>query len=251
MGIAIEARDLSKQFNGFFAVKDVSLQVAENTIHGIIGPNGAGKTTLFNLLTSFLKPTHGSIHYRGRNITHLEPAAVSRLGLVRSFQISSVFDQLSARDNVRVALQGKEGGSYCFWRSTAALARFDDRADELLEMVGLTAYADTASGSLAYGRKRALELATTLALEPETLLLDEPMSGLGPEDIGPITELIRTVAKGRTVVMVEHNLPVVATLSDTITVLARGQLLASGTYAEVTANPEVITAYLGEDDDDE
>jgi branched-chain amino acid transport system ATP-binding protein len=241
----LETENLTKEFRGFVAVKDVSLKVKRHTIHALIGPNGAGKTTCFNLLTKFLDPTRGRIAYRGRDITAAKPADIARQGLVRSFQISAVFPHLSVLENVRVALQRKRGDSFDFWRSEAVLDRFNDRALELIDWVGLSEYAATVAVELPYGRKRALEIATTLALEPEMMLLDEPTAGMGHEDVGRISTLIKRVAQGRTVLMVEHNLSVVADLSDTITVLARGEVLAEGDYAAVSKNPDVIQAYMG------
>ena len=241
----LEATGLTKEFKGFVAVKNVDLRVRRHTIHALIGPNGAGKTACFNLLTHFLSPTAGRIHFNGREITGSSPAAIARMGLVRSFQISAVFPHLSVRENVRVALQRKLGNSFYFWRSQKVLERLDQRALELVESVGLGAFAELQAVELPYGRKRALEIATTLALEPEMMLLDEPMAGLGQEDIKRIAALIRAVAKDRTVLMVEHNMSVVADLSDTITVLARGEVLAEGTYATVSKEPAVIEAYVG------
>ena len=239
---------LTKEFRGFVAVNGVDLTVREGTIHALIGPNGAGKTTCFNLLTKFLQPTKGTIRFQGRDITGMKPAQVARLGLVRSFQISAVFAHLSALENVRIALQRARGASYDFWRSERVLTVYDDRARELLSDVGLTGYADTAAGQLSYGRKRALEIATTLAREPEMLLLDEPMAGMGNEDVDRIVALVKRIRTGRTILMVEHNLSVVEGLCDRITVLTRGRILAEGDYATVSANPEVIAAYLGSDD---
>ncbi len=241
----LEATGISKEFKGFVAVKNVDLRVRRHTIHALIGPNGAGKTTCFNLLTHFLTPTSGRIHYNGREITGSSPAAIARMGLVRSFQISAVFPHLAVRENVRVALQRKLGNSFHFWRSQRVLAQLDTRALELVEAVGLGEFAELPAVELPYGRKRALEIATTLALDPEMLLLDEPMAGLGQEDIRRIAQLIRTVARDRTVLMVEHNMSVVADLSDTITVLARGEVLAEGPYATVSKNPQVVEAYVG------
>jgi branched-chain amino acid transport system ATP-binding protein len=243
--LILETRGLSKDFRGFTAVQSVDLRVRRGTIHALIGPNGAGKTTVFNLLTKFLEPTGGRILYNGRDITGERPAAVARLGLVRSFQISAVFAHLSVRDNVRVALQRPLGDSFHFWRSQRVLDRLNDRAMALLGSVGLGEFAGQQAASLSYGRKRALEIATTLALDPEMMLLDEPMSGLGQEDIGRISALIRDAAENRTVLMVEHNLSVVADLSQVITVLTRGTILAEGDYATVSANPEVVEAYMG------
>ena len=236
---------LTKEFRGFTAVKGVDLRVRRGAIHALIGPNGAGKTTVFNLLTKFLEPTHGRIHYNGSDITAEKPAAIARRGMVRSFQISAVFPHLSVRENVRVALQRPLGTSFHFWRSERSLDRLNRRADELLDAVGLSDLVHATAVELPYGRKRALEIATTLALDPEMLLLDEPMAGMGHEDIGRISDLIRKVAATRTVLMVEHNLTVVADLSHTITVLTRGQILAQGSYEEVARNPEVVEAYMG------
>ncbi|EFH10892.1 ABC transporter ATP-binding protein [Pseudoroseomonas cervicalis] len=243
----LETDGMTKEFLGFVAVGDVSLKVRRGSIHGLIGPNGAGKTTCFNLLTKFLPPTRGSIRFDGRDITRLKPAEVARLGLVRSFQISAVFPHLSVLENVRVALQRARGGSFDFWRSDRLLQRYDARARELLEDVGLAAYAQLPAGQLPYGRKRALEIATTLALDPVMMLLDEPTAGMTAEDVDRIVALVKRVAEGRTVLMVEHNLKVVEGLCDTITVLTRGRVLAEGSYAEVSRNPEVIAAYLGTD----
>ncbi len=241
----LEATGLTKEFKGFVAVKNVNLRVRRHTIHALIGPNGAGKTTCFNLLTHFLTPTAGRISFKGRDITGSSPAAITRMGLARSFQISAVFPHLCVRENVRVALQRKLGISFHFWRSEGVLRALDRRALELVEAVGLSAFAELPAVELPYGRKRALEIATTLALEPEMMLLDEPMAGLGQEDIKRIAALIRTVARDRTVLMVEHNMSVVADLSDTITVLARGEVLAEGPYETVSRNPLVVEAYVG------
>jgi len=236
---------LTKEFRGFVAVSGVALSVREGSIHALIGPNGAGKTTCFNLLTKFLQPTRGTIRYRGQDITGLKPAQVARLGLVRSFQISAVFPHLTALENVRVALQRARGASFDFWRSEQVLGVYNDRATELLFDVGLTGYSDTPAGQLSYGRKRALEIATTLALDPQMMLLDEPTAGMTHEDVERIVALIQRVRAGRTILMVEHNLSVVEGLCDTITVLTRGRVLAEGDYATVSRNPEVIAAYLG------
>jgi branched-chain amino acid transport system ATP-binding protein len=236
---------LTKSFAGFTAVNGVDLQVRRGSIHALIGPNGAGKTTCFNLLTKFLQPTRGTIVYNGRDITRERPAEIARLGLVRSFQISAVFPQLPVKTNVRIALQRKRGDSFDFWRSETVLKEMDGEAMRLLEAVGLASFAELNAAELSYGRKRALEIATTLALEPEMMLLDEPMAGMGREDVQRIEALIRKVAKDRTILMVEHNLSVVASLSDRITVLARGQVLAEGDYAEVSKDPRVIEAYIG------
>jgi len=244
----LETEDLTKDFAGFIAVRAVNLRVARGSIHAMIGPNGAGKTTCFNLLTKFLAPTRGRIMFDGRDITALKPADVARLGLVRSFQISAVFPHLTVLENVRIALQRRRGGSYDFWRSKRVLHALDEPAMTLLADVGLTAYAAALAVELPYGRKRALEIATTLALDPKLLLLDEPMAGMGNEDISRISALIKTIAATRTVLMVEHNLSVVADLCDRITVLTRGQVLAEGDYQTVSADPAVREAYLGTGD---
>ncbi|MFN6953723.1 MAG: ABC transporter ATP-binding protein [Acetobacteraceae bacterium] len=241
----LETDGLTKEFRGFLAVSDVTLRVERGSIHGLIGPNGAGKTTCFNLLTKFLQPSRGTIRYDGRDITRMKPADVARLGLVRSFQISAVFAHLSVLENVRIALQRARGASFDFWRSDRVLRSFDDRARELLADVGLTEFEGEAAGSLPYGRKRALEIATTLALEPQMMLLDEPTAGMTHEDVDRIIALVRRVAAGRTVLLVEHNMKVVAGLCDRITVLARGQVLAEGDYASVARDPAVIEAYMG------
>ncbi len=246
-GIILETEGLTREFSGFVAVDDVSLAVKEGTIHALIGPNGAGKTTCFNLLTKFLQPTRGRIAFKGRDITRLKPAQVARLGLVRSFQISAVFPRLTALENVRLALQRARGNSFDFWRSETTLRDLDDRARALLADVGLSGFGDLTAGQLAYGQKRALEIATTLALDPEMMLLDEPTAGMTHADVDLIVELIRTIRAGRTILMVEHNLSVVQGLCDTITVLTRGRVLAEGDYASVSRNPEVIAAYLGSD----
>ena len=245
MAIALEAKGLTKEFKGFVAVNNVDLSIEKGTIHALIGPNGAGKTTCFNLLTKFLQPTRGTITYEGRDITRLKPAEIARLGMVRSFQISAIFPDLTVLQNVRVALQRARGESYDFWRSEKVLAKFDDQARGYIDEVGLTEFTGERAAALPYGRKRALEIATTLALSPDMLLLDEPMAGMGREDVMRISDLIRRIAENRTVLMVEHNLSVVADLSDRITVLARGEILAEGTYAEISKAPEVIEAYIG------
>ncbi|HEY0568231.1 MAG TPA: ABC transporter ATP-binding protein [Xanthobacteraceae bacterium] len=243
--IILETQDLTKEFAGFFAVNAVNLRVRRGRIHALIGPNGAGKTTCFNLLTKFLSPTRGRILYKGSDITRLAPADVARLGLVRSFQISAVFPHLTVLENVRIALQRHRGDSFDFWRSSRVLARLNERAMALISEVGLAQFAYLSAAELPYGRKRALEIATTLAVDPEMLLLDEPTAGMGHEDIERIAALIKSVAANRTVLMVEHNLSVVSTLSDTITVLTRGRVLAEGDYAAVSNDPRVREAYLG------
>jgi branched-chain amino acid transport system ATP-binding protein len=243
--IILCAKGLTKEFKGFVAVSGVDLSIARGAIHALIGPNGAGKTTCFNLLTKFLQPTQGTIVYNGRDITRLAPADIARLGLVRSFQISAVFPHMSALENVRIALQRRRGESFDFWRSETVLRRFNEEAMTYLADVGLTAFAQTKAGELPYGRKRALEIATTLALEPELLLLDEPTAGMAQEDIERITALVGRIGQDRTILMVEHNLSVVASLANHITVLARGKVLAEGDYATVSENSDVIEAYIG------
>ena len=241
----LETEDLSKDFAGFVAVRSVNLRVARGSIHAMIGPNGAGKTTCFNLLSKFLTPSRGRIVFGGRDITALEPAEVARLGIVRSFQISAVFPHLTVIENVRVALQRARGGSFDFWRSKRVLHALDERATALIADVGLSAYPNVLAVELPYGYNRALEISTTLALDPQLLLLDEPTAGMGHDEISRISALIKSVAATRTVLMVEHNLSVVADLCDRITVLTRGQVLAEGDYRTVSANPAVREAYLG------
>ena len=241
----LETRQLTKEFKGFVAVDRVNLNVRRGTIHALIGPNGAGKTTCFNLLTKFHTPTSGVILYNGRNITRDAPAQIARRGIIRSFQISAVFPHLSVLENVRVALQRNLGSSFHFWRSEKTLERLNPRAIELLASVDLESYAHTVTAELSYGRKRALEIATTLAMEPQLMLLDEPTQGMGLEDVDRIRRLIKKVSANRTVLMVEHNMSVVASIADTITVLQRGATLAEGPYAEVSKNPAVIEAYMG------
>jgi branched-chain amino acid transport system ATP-binding protein len=243
--VILETRDLTKEFRGFVAVKDVNLRVRRGTIHALIGPNGAGKTTCFNLLTHFLTPTRGRISFKGQDITGLRPSDIARLGLVRSFQISAVFPHLTVLENVRIALQRRRGSSFDFWRSERILEGLNERALELIAAVGLGDFAGMPAVELPYGRKRALEIATTLALDPEMMLLDEPTAGMAYDDVARISALIKTVAANRTVLMVEHNLSVVENLSSIITVLSRGEVLAEGDYATVSRNPDVIQAYMG------
>jgi len=241
----LETRKLTKDFKGFTAVSDVNLQVERGHIHALIGPNGAGKTTVFNLLTKFLTPTTGTILYNGKDITGEKPADIALRGVIRSFQISAVFPSLTPLENVKLAMQRATGSSYHFWKNGRDLKRLDGRAMDLLDAVGLAEYAHEVTGELAYGRKRALEIATTLALEPELMLLDEPTQGMGAEDVAKITALVKRVSANRTILMVEHNLKVVATLADRITVLQRGSVLAEGPYDEVSRNPQVLEAYMG------
>ncbi|HEX8963990.1 MAG TPA: ABC transporter ATP-binding protein [Rhodocyclaceae bacterium] len=244
-GYILETDGLVKEFRGFVAVNDVSLKVARGHIHALIGPNGAGKTTCFNLLTKFLEPSRGSIRFNGHDITREAPAQIARRGVVRSFQISAVFPHLTVLENVRVALQRKLGTSFHFWRSERSLDALNARAEQLLAEVGLEGFAGAVTVDLPYGRKRALEIATTLALDPELMLLDEPTQGMGHEDVERVMQLIKKVSANRSILMVEHNMKVVAGISDRITVLARGAVLAEGTYAEVSADPAVIEAYMG------
>jgi branched-chain amino acid transport system ATP-binding protein len=241
----LETEGLTKEFRGFVAVRNVTLRVRRGTIHALIGPNGAGKTTCFNLLTHFLTPTAGRIRFNGRDITGSRPADIARMGLVRSFQISAVFPHLTVLENVRIALQRKRGASFDFWRGERILEVLNGRALELIRAVGLADFVATPAVELPYGRKRALEIATTLALDPEMMLLDEPTAGMTHEDVDRISALIKSVAVNRTVLMVEHNLSVVEKLSNSITVLARGEVLAEGDYDAVSRNPQVVEAYMG------
>ncbi|MBC8635926.1 ABC transporter ATP-binding protein [Caballeronia sp. EK] len=241
----LETRGLTRQFNGFTAVKGIDLRVRRGTIHALIGPNGAGKTTCFNLLTKFLTPTSGQIFFDGREITRAAPAAIARKGVIRSFQISAVFPHLTPVENVTIALQRPLGVSFRFWKSSAMLTRLRERALDLLGEVGLAAYADVKTVELSYGHKRALEIATTLAMDPVLMLLDEPTQGMGHEDVDRVTALIKKVSSGRTILMVEHNMKMVSSIADTITVLQRGEILAEGDYASVSTNPQVKEAYMG------
>jgi len=244
----LETRELSKEFKGFVAVNKVDLRVRRGTIHALIGPNGAGKTTCFNLLTKFLAPTAGRILFNGTDITAEKPAQIARRGIVRSFQISATFPHLTVLENVRIALQRGLGTSFHFWKSERSLEVLEPRARELLRTVDLEAMAGLVTAELPYGRKRALEIATTLAMEPELMLLDEPTQGMGHEDVDRVTQLIKKVAANRTVLMVEHNMNVVAKIADTITVLQRGEVIAEGDYEVVSRNPQVLEAYMGSAD---
>ena len=246
--IILETRGLTKEFKGFVAVNDVSLKVRRGTIHALIGPNGAGKTTCFNLLTKFLAPTRGQILYKGHDITGESAARIARRGVIRSFQISATFPHLTVIDNVRIGLQRELGTSFHFWKSDETLDVLNERAMELLATVGLEGFAHYVTVELPYGRKRALEIATTLAMNPELMLLDEPTQGMGHEDVERVTQLIKKVAANRTVLMVEHNMSVVQTIADTISVLQRGQLIAEGPYDVVSRNPQVLEAYMGSAD---
>ena len=243
--IILETRKLTREFKGFVAVNEVNLQVRRGHIHALIGPNGAGKTTCFNLLTKFLAPSSGQILFNGRDITMEKPAQVARMGIIRSFQISAVFPHLSVLENVRIGLQRRLGTSFHFWKSEATLDVLNERATALLDEVGLSGFADSITVDLPYGRKRALEIATTLAMDPELMLLDEPTQGMGHEDVQRVTDLIKKVSAGRTILMVEHNMNVVSGICDRISVLQRGAILAEGDYATVSKNPQVLEAYMG------
>ena len=243
--IILEAKNLTKEFKGFVAVNNVNLKVQRGNIHVLIGPNGAGKTTCFNLLTKFLKPTSGQILFNGKDITHDEPATIARNGIVRSFQISAVFPHMTVLQNVRLGMQRRLGASFHFWRSEKMLDQLNARCMQLLADAKLEQLANELAVNLPYGRKRALEIAATLAMEPELMLLDEPTQGMGHEDVGHVTDLIKQVSAGRTIMMVEHNMKVVSTIADTITVLSHGEVLAEGNYAEVSQNPQVMEAYMG------
>jgi branched-chain amino acid transport system ATP-binding protein len=247
--VILETKRLTKEFTGFTAVNDVNLTVQRGHIHALIGPNGAGKTTCFNLLTKFLVPTSGQILFNGHDITSARPAQIARMGVIRSFQISAVFPHLTVLQNVRIGLQRQLGSSFHFWQSERALDQLNERAMQLLAEVDLTEFADTVTVDMPYGRKRALEIATTLAMEPELMLLDEPTQGMGHEDVHRVTALIKKVAAGRTILMVEHNMKVVSGICDKISVLQRGAMLAEGSYAEVSTNPLVMEAYMGTEAD--
>ncbi|MPZ80353.1 MAG: ATP-binding cassette domain-containing protein [Actinophytocola sp.] len=242
----LRTRGLSKEFNGFRAVNDVDLSVEAGTVHALVGPNGAGKTTLFNLLTGFLKPSGGTISIDGHDVTGMRPERIAQRGVARSFQITSLFEELTLAQHVELALLGRDGEGYRFWRSDKRLRRYRAETERLLEQVGLAGRAGVTAGSLAYGQKRALELALALALSPRLLLLDEPTAGMGVEDVTGTIELIQRVREDRTVVLVEHNMKVVGDLTDRVTVLQFGKILAEGSYEQVRGDPHVITAYLGE-----
>jgi branched-chain amino acid transport system ATP-binding protein len=241
----IETRNLTKEFLGFVAVNDVNLKVKRHTIHAIIGPNGAGKSTCFNLITKFLTPTRGQILFNGNDITRQSSSQIAREGVVRSFQISAVFPHMTVLENVRIGLQRRLGTSFHFWKSDKTLNILNDRVIDALEQVGLVEFAEEQAVNLPYGRKRALEIATTVAMNPEVMLLDEPTQGMGHEDVERVTELIHKVSKGRTIIMVEHNMKVVSNIADTISVLQRGEMIAEGDYATVSSNPQVMEAYMG------
>ncbi len=245
--VALSARGLTKDFRGFRAVRGVDLDVVEGEVHALVGPNGAGKTTLFNLLTGFIKPTAGTITVHGKDLTGKEPEQIAREGVARSFQITSLFDNLTPREHLELALQGRDGGGMRFWRSANLLRGYRARADELVEQVGLTALAARPAGELAYGQKRALEMALVLALDPTVMLLDEPTAGMGREDVDRTIDLVRRIAEGRTVVFVDHNMHVVGSLAHHVTVMMSGEVLARGTYEQVRTDPRVVTAYLGEE----
>jgi len=244
-GAVIETTGLSKSFRGFTAIDGVGLTVSEGDVHALVGPNGAGKTTLFNLLTGFLKPSAGQISLSGRDITGSSPDRIARLGVARSFQITNLFEQLTLQQHVELALMGTTKLGHRFWVSDRVLIRFRERAGELLDEVGLARHRGVPAGTLAYGQKRALELALALALDPAVLLLDEPTAGMGMEDVERTVELVQRIRANRTVVLVEHNMSVVAGLADRVTVLQFGRILTEGTYEEVRNDARVIEAYLG------
>ncbi len=243
--VILETKQLTREFKGFVAVDNVNLQVQRGHIHALIGPNGAGKTTCFNLLTKFLEPSSGQILFNNQDITAAKPAQIARMGIIRSFQISAVFPHLSVLENVRIGLQRQLGTAFHFWKSEKSLDQLNARAMALLDEVDLSSFADSITVDLPYGRKRALEIATTLAMEPELMLLDEPTQGMGHEDVQRVTDLIKKVSKGRTILMVEHNMGVVSGICDRISVLQRGAILAEGDYKTVSQNPQVLEAYMG------
>ena len=241
----LSTRDVAKVYAGFSALDGVTLDVAEGTVHAIIGPNGAGKTTFFNVLSGFAPATRGSVRFAGVEIGALDPSAIARMGMVRSFQINSVFPHLSVLDNVKIALQARTSLSRRLLASPRTTAVLDDPARTALASVGLDGERANLAVNLPYGQKRSLELAIALSQDPRVLLLDEPTAGMGVEDIDRTVELVRRIAPGRTIVLVEHNLRVVADLCDRVTVMQRGKVLVEGTYDEVRADERVVTAYLG------
>lgn len=246
---AITTKGLAKQFRGFRAVggsHGVDLSVATGSLHALVGPNGAGKTTLFHMLSGFTRPSTGTIHINGTDVTGWAPEDIARSGVARSFQITSLFLDLTLLDHLELALQGRDGGGNRFWQSDRRLAAYADEAESLLSQVGLAGLGGQLAATLSYGQKRALELALALALSPRVLLLDEPTAGMGVEDVARTIDLIARIKEDRTVVLVEHNMRVVRTLADRVSVLQFGEVLTEGPYDEVRADPSVISAYLGD-----
>lgn len=241
----LSTRDVVKVYAGFTALDGVSLDVTEGTVHAIIGPNGAGKTTLFNVLSGFAPATRGSVRFAGTEIAHLDPAGIARMGMVRSFQINSIFPHLTVLDNVKIALQARTPLSRKLLASPKATAVLDDPARRALDAVDLDAERESVAATLPYGKKRSLELAIALSQDPRVLLLDEPTAGMGVEDVDRTVGLVKRIAPGRTIVLVEHNLRVVSDLCDRVTVMQRGKVLVEGTYDEVRTDERVVTAYLG------
>ncbi|MGE0659075.1 MAG: ABC transporter ATP-binding protein [Reyranellaceae bacterium] len=243
----LRTESLRKAFGGLVATDALSLDIARNEIHAVIGPNGAGKTTLVAQLSGALKPDSGRILFDGADITALPVHARTRLGLARSFQITSVLASFSALDNVALSVQAHQGHSFRFWAPARAQAALRDPAMAVLEQVGLAGRADMAAGALSHGEQRQLEIAMALAGEPTLLLLDEPMAGMGAEESARMTEFLRGLRGRRTILLVEHDMNAVFALADRITVLVYGRAIASGSPDEIRANVEVRQAYLGDE----
>jgi branched-chain amino acid transport system ATP-binding protein len=246
--IILETRNLRKDFGGLVAVSDVSIKVKAHSLHSIIGPNGAGKTTFFNLLSGNLEPTKGKVIFKGRDITDLPAHRTAHLGIGRSFQITNVFPHLTVLENVRLAAQALGRDSFKFWRHYEHFTRYEERARQVVAQVGLTDQAGLLAGTLSHGGKRKLELGILLAADPELLLLDEPTAGMAREEIPLLMEVIQQIQNqgDRTIMLVEHKMDLVMNVSDWITVMHQGQVLAEGTPAEIAANNVVQSAYLGE-----
>jgi branched-chain amino acid transport system ATP-binding protein len=248
MAAILELQHLRKEFGGLVAVADVSLNVERGSIHSIIGPNGAGKTTLFNLITGKYEPTSGRVIFNGQDISRLSVHKRAHLKMGRSFQITNLFPNLTALENVRLAAQATGGGSFRLWQRADSFKGYLDRAHEVIEMVGLKDQTLALAATLPHGGKRKLELAILLAADPELLLLDEPTAGMATEQVPELIALIRSVHEqgNKTIVLVEHNMNVVMNISDSITVMHQGAVLANGTPTEVSADKTVQSAYLGE-----
>ena len=246
--VGLKARSLIKAFGGLMATDNLSLEVAPGEFHAVIGPNGAGKTTLVNLLSGLLKLDAGAITFAGRDITRLSAPARVKAGLVRSFQITSIFRDFTALENVMLPVQAQQGHSFRFWTPVSRDARLTGPARELLERVGLGDRADVRAGNLAYGEQRQLEIAIALATGPSFLLLDEPMAGMGPEESQGLVEFLGALKGRYTMLLVEHDMDAVFALADRITVLVYGRVIATGTPDEIRNDPEVRVAYLGEEE---
>jgi branched-chain amino acid transport system ATP-binding protein len=243
----LEVRALVKRFGGIIATDTVDLDVRVNEIHALIGPNGAGKTTLVHQLSGTLASDSGSIHFNGRDVTGLPPHERVRVGLARSYQITSIFKKLSAIDNIVLAVQARSGSSLRFWRPVRSEAPLYAEARAILAQVGLTGREDTLAGLLAHGEQRALEVGLALATKPSLILLDEPMAGMGPEESERVIPLIAKLRSTHSVLLIEHDMDAVFRLADRISVLVQGRIIATGTPDEIRVNEEVKRAYLGDE----